>query len=528
MDSKWRRFAPAGLVIAALALITAIVLGLIKGVQGLGLYTPSNPDQLTLALQISAAVFVLGLAMYAMLEPDRVRAFFTGRQARYGSNALVMALAFVGILVVVNYLAFQNPKSWDLTEGREHTLAPETLDILAALPENVTAVAFYSARTPTDRADKLLLDFKSNSDGKFDYRFMDPDLNPVAAREAGITGDGKILLQMGDRQEIATFASEQELARAMIRLISPDERVVYFLTGHGERDLEQQGDASVTRVKATLAGKNYTVRTLSLRAENQIPEDALAVIIVGPIEAISAEEVALLDAYLSQGGALVLMQDPSLLTDIDVSADPLADYLAETWGITLDDDLVVDPSVNPPSNAVSYRYGEHPVTTKMNNVLAFFPFARSLQITDVDGVTQTPLVFTIDRAWGETDFTGLQEGDNQLQFNEGQDIPGPLVLAVAAENPTTKGRVVVFGNSEFVADSSFDAYGNGDLAINAIDWAAEQEDLLKLTPKDSVERTFRVPGDLQLVAILLGTICLLPGAVLVGGVVSWVSRRRRG
>jgi ABC-type uncharacterized transport system involved in gliding motility auxiliary subunit len=37
--------------------------------------------------------------------------------------------------------------------------------------------------------------------------------------------------------------------------------------------------------------------------------------------------------------------------------------------------------------------------------------------------------------------------------------------------------VVVF-NSLFAIDENFDAYGNGNIFINSVDWAAEQEKLV--------------------------------------------------
>jgi len=85
----------------------------------------------------------------------------------------------------------------------------------------------------------------------------------AAARNAGVTGDGKILLQMGDHKEIAAFASETEILKAMLRLINPGSSAVYFLAGHGERDIEKAGDASMTRAKDTLESKNYSVKPLT-------------------------------------------------------------------------------------------------------------------------------------------------------------------------------------------------------------------------------------------------------------------------
>jgi hypothetical protein len=208
------RYAYIGLIVALIAFVATGFIGLFKGVIGLGLYTPQDPQPINIALSISAGLIIVGLAAFAIMDPNRVRRFLTGRQARYGSNALILALAVIGIIVVANVLVYQNPQKLDLTENKVHTLAPETLQALATLPDKVQAIAFFSSRLPSVEADKLLADFKANSKGKFDYRFVDPDLDPVQARQAGITGDGKIMLMIGDRKEIASSASETELTNA--------------------------------------------------------------------------------------------------------------------------------------------------------------------------------------------------------------------------------------------------------------------------------------------------------------------------
>ncbi len=135
------------------------------------------------------------------MAPDKVARFFTGRQARYGSNALIMSLAFLGILVVINVLTFQNPKVLiDMTEDKQNTLAPQTLQALTSLPGKVTAIGFFSSQTPSDTAKQLLTKYKSASNGKFDYSFVDPNANPNSCktirdhrRRQNSAGDGQIL-----------------------------------------------------------------------------------------------------------------------------------------------------------------------------------------------------------------------------------------------------------------------------------------------------------------------------------------------
>ena len=525
-----RNYSFIALIVALIALIGTILLGITRGLASLQVFTVENLDNLDRYILISAGVIILGLATYAILEPDRVRRIFTGRQARYGSNAVIMTIAFLGILVVGNVLAFQNPVPLgDMTEDNENTLSPELLSAVQSLPEKVTATGFF-AQGGTESAAQLLNNIKSNSNGKFDYSFVNPDQDPIAAQNAGITGDGKILLQMGEHKEIVAFASEDEILKGLLRLLNPESSAVYFLTGHGERDTQQSSETSLTRAVATLESKNYTVKPLNLLVDNQIPEDARVIVIAGAVEPLSDNEVSLLKDFLGGGGALIVMEDPSPINNSDAEkANPLTDMLAQDWGISFDNDIVIDLRSTEPTFAVSMiPYGSHPITVGMNNIVSIYPFARSIQTSSggVDAVTVTPLVTTAENSWGETDFNSLTQG-GQVGLDENEAV-GPLTLAAAAENTITTGRVVAFGTSAFAADQMFDAYGNGDMLVNSVDWSAEKENLVNITPKDTTERVFNAPGQLHWIMILLSAIFIVPGLVILGGVSTWLARRRQG
>ena len=333
---------------------------------------------------------------------------------------------------------------------------------------------------------------------------------------------------MGDHKEIVAFASETEILKGLLRLLNPNSSVIYFLTGHGEHDIQQSGDTSMTRAKETLENKNYVVKPLNLLVDNQIPEDAGVIVIAGPIKPVSENEVKLLKTFLDNGGSLVVMEDPTALTQFGNSSDPLADMLSKDWGISYNDDVVIDLNNTQPTMAAAASYDSaHPITRNMNGLVTFFPFTRSVNIAaGLDGVTLTPLVQTNERSWGETDFASLTQG-GQVGLDE-NEVPGPLTLAVAGENTNTKGRVVVFGTSALAIDPNFDAYGNGDMFVNSIDWSAEQEDLANITPKTANRTSFNVPSQLQWIVILLSSIFIIPGLVVAGGISSWLARRRQG
>jgi ABC-type uncharacterized transport system involved in gliding motility auxiliary subunit len=523
------RYAIAGLILAGMGCVATGLLAILQGTVALKLFTPAKPEALTQWLAISGGVLILGLALYAILNPGGVRRFVTGRQARYGSNALVMSAAFVGILVVINLLVYQNPKKWDFTEGHQHTLAPQTLQALDTLPDKVTAIAFFSPQSPTDTASQLLTDFKSSAKGKFDFRFVDPNADPVLARQYGVTGDGKIVLTMGKQTETASFADETSVTEALIRLISPQNRTVYFLTGHGEPDINGSDTASMSRARDTLTNKNYTVNTLNLASENKVPDDAKAIIVAGPSQPLLDQEVAQIKAYVSRGGSLIVLEDPTPFTKIGTAPDPLADYLKSEWGITLQNDVVIDLTSNQPFSAISSSYSSAAPITQHMTTVTIMPQTRSVAVSQTlpTSVTATELILTSQQSWGETDLASLQS-TQQVAYDPASDIAGPLAVAASAENSSTKGRVVVFGNSVFATDKGFDAYANGDIFVNSVDWAAEQGNLINITPRTPVDRTFNPPSQVSLIAILMGSVILIPGLVLVAGVSNWLARRRQG
>ncbi len=518
MNPKLRRFAPIGLY---LALIAALV--------SAGLYIVQR--EWNLYLQISLGCIIVGLALFTILDPERVRTAFTGRQARYGSNALVMSLAFIGILVVINYLVYKNSKRWDLTEEKQNTLVKETIDTLASLPQEVKALAFFTGRTNSSTAKTLLDQYKFSGKGTFDYEFIDPEKDPLSAKNANVTVDGTVVLVMGDRKEPVTNVSEQEVTAALVRLMNQDSPKIYFLTGHGEKSIEESGEESYSQVKSTLESKNYQVGSLNLLTTNKIPQDTRVIVIAGPTKPVSQGEVDLLKAYMDGGGALIIMEEPTPVTDFGDSVDPLADYLKTSWGIELGNNIVVDNSSQNAFLAIADAYTNHLITEKLKGMVTFYWTARSVQVTgEMPDINRQELVKTSTQSWGETDLEALKNQDQQPQITADPevDLIGPVSLAAVAENTTKKQRLVVIGDSDFANNTFYSQYGNGDLFINTIDWAAYQETLINLTPKETVNRIMVSPSKYTLGLILLGSVFLLPGSVIVGGIVVWFQRRRRG
>lgn len=515
MNPKLRRYAWIGLAVSGAAVVFAIVYYFLF-------------RKFDLSIQIGLGLVIIGLAVFALFDPQKLQEIITGREMKYGSNMAVFLIAILGILVVINFVANKYDQKWDLTEDKTNTLSPETINILNSLPSKVEVLGFFSVNSSTDTAKTLLDNLKQKSQGKLDYRFIDPDNDPVTTQNYGITTDGTLVLEMDGHQQTVKLVSEVEIATALIKLTNPTSSVVYFLTGHGEHDPTQASDDGFSVAAAALEKKNYTIKTLNLLSDPTIPEDADVIVIAGPTKPVSNEEVALLKKYNDNGKSLVVMEDSPVTNDFGDSIDPLAEYLQTDWGITLGNTFVLDLGSNSLAQAIASQYGNHPIVNRLAGIVTIFPSARSVTISDPapENITLSDLVLTSNNSWAESDLTALK--NNQYQYDEGVDIQGPVPLAAAGSNSSTGSRVMVVGSSYFAVDKNFQAYGNGDFLVNTIDWTAENESMINLTPKQSTNRIIVAPSTLAMGVIFLVSVIAMPLAILITGIAVWIQKRKRG
>ncbi len=508
-----KRLAQAAFILAGVALLATGGWGIVN-------------RQFDTYVKIGLGVIIGLAAAGVLLDPQRIRTALGGRQARYGSNAVLVSLAFAGILVVLCYLAFTNPQQIDLTEDKEYTLTTETQLALSGLTQPVELIGFYTPELSQSRdAIRPLLDqYRRSGSDKLTYTFIDPRADPVSADRYGVTRDGTVVVVLGDASEVTASPTELEITGAIVRLANPEARKVYFLSGHGERDYESTEALGYSQVLDALQAKNYEVASLSLVSEPRVPADARAVVIAGPTIGIPPAELQQLEAYVAQGGSLVVLLDP-VLSDAEAMAnDALVPYLETAWGIQARADLVVDLRSNQPLTAVADRYASHPITERLGNLVSYFPAARSLASTEPAPPGLTPLVLTGADSWGKTNSESIAAGT--FDYVPEEDNPGPLTVAMVGEDTAQNARMVVVGDSDFATNADFNSYGNGDLLLNAIDWAARQEALISRTPKQSTPRFVTPPTTQAVGLIFLLTVIVIPGAVIAGGVLVWLSRRR--
>ena len=524
---EWSSLAPFCLLIGIVSLFVAVILRLIRGDMGWEAY-----------VTIPLVIGILGILSFGLLDPQRLLNWMGSRQARYGTNVLIMTIALIGILVVVNYIVYQESGRrtlWvDLTEDQSNSLDPKTIKTLQVLTRRVDARAYFTAASYSWESTLTLLEkYKASSGGNFVYQRIDPNANPIMARQDNITVDETIVLASGERTERVTTPSEAQITTALIKLENPGENTVYFLTGHGEAGIESTGDGDISQISTALNAKSYKTSVLDFRSNDAVPEDAKALVIAGPKQPLLANELTAVKNYLAKGGSLILLENPYPLTQMTPDQDILGKYLATDWGVLFQNDIIIDMGYIP-LVAVATGGEASPITATISSYI-LFPSAQSIQLQpDSAGSLQQISLVIIGglgpQAWGETDFNQIGNFDlaetTTASYDEAADYPAPLAVAVTVENTSLGARVVVIGDEDFAENRYVMDYSNSELLVNSIDWATRQEKLIELTEKETTNRVLLPPEQWVTNAILVTSAILLPGSFVVAGLLVWYFRRK--
>jgi ABC-type uncharacterized transport system involved in gliding motility auxiliary subunit len=495
------------------------------------------------------------LAIPLVTHPRAARKALTARTGRYATNTLVMVTAFFAILALGGFVSFENSVRLDVTATRQFTLAPQTKKVVDELKEHVRVRGYFDPEDVRQeltkrRADDFFYEF-SRRNGDFDYEFIDPDLKPSQARQDGVVEYPTLVFSTPDSNrnpyllapiffEQEFLVSEQELVSALLISTGEQQKVVYFTTGHRERD---SGDAIEESdgfgfARSGLLGDSYVVLTLNLKQVEAIPEDAAVLIIAGPSGSFLVDERDKIDDYLNKGGRAIFLVDDAVSSQLN--------KVLNNWGVNLPDGTLVDVSssvTGDPRSPIVRRSAynpESPITGPLDDT--FFPGTAAVQDIinrareglppnpDELNIILTPLALT-------SPFSCISPDPDLSNCLGEEDVLGPHPIAMAiealapvGEDPVIPGEgtpvtsIVVFGDSDFASNKFYFALNNSDFFLNSVGWLAQKYDLISIRAKPQAFRQLII-NQKQFDFIRYSSWFLLPtGIVLLAGIAWW--RRR--
>ncbi|MBN1221362.1 MAG: Gldg family protein [Anaerolineae bacterium] len=176
--------------------------------------------------QTSAGIGAMLLLNAALLRPDVVRGTLTRRQAKYASNAVIKSLAFIGILGLINFLAIEYEREYDLTEMGHFTLSPQTIQILHKLDRPVEVIGFFQSNDPRLDLARDYLERYGHYTNYLTYEFHDPQFEPILVQKYKPSNYGLVFV-CDDKQYETSGVDEQMITTGLVRVASNEERKIY-------------------------------------------------------------------------------------------------------------------------------------------------------------------------------------------------------------------------------------------------------------------------------------------------------------
>jgi hypothetical protein len=418
----------------------------------------------------------------------------------------------------------------DWTLDQRYVLSPASQEVLAALPDDLTATLYYDPEDPRIRGTRLLLRAFA-AEGPLTVRERVLDEAADEADALGVLSSNTVVIESQGRAEVVGRPAEGTVWEALERLRSRQDRaIVYFSRGAGEGDLLRRDDLGYSGLAAALQTQGYRLRDLVLAATERIPDDAAALLVIAPERPLRAESVTRIREYLERGGGLVAFLDPG--------RDGGILGLLEAYGFESPDAAVIDPASGPIEgdapgvNPLAFAYTDHPITQPLDaNRMTFFLRARPVRAATKPRPRDRleSIVYSSDRAWLSRDFAAIDRGQPPRDRDGQPDGRFPLVAVgrypLGADEAQGEARVAVFGDSGLASNAYLRTLYNLDLVMNAIGWVAERESA-RLTRRPNVLTNIQSPITPQeTLTMFYGVGLLLPEIFLIAGVLAWARRQ---
>jgi len=444
---------------------------------------------------------------------------------------LVVSLVLLATFVMLLALLSGHNRRWDFTQEKIYSFSEKTVDILKAMKGSpVEIIAFYPTRDDNKTDIEVFFKEAAIIHGSLNYRFYDPQKQPVITRDLGVKDIYTTIFRYQGREERTVLPDEEGFATALVRLMKPREIMVCSVTGHGESETTDSAEKGLSQLSAALKDRNLTVRDILLAADG-IPAACSVVLVPGPQKNWTRDELELIRKFYQRGGGVFFLMDPT-----DKNAGLTFDEFFNTLGVRISSNVIVDKMSRAVGGDflvpfVNQYNPEHSLTSNFRDP-TFFPVARTVEpASEVQG-DAVSVAFSGSNSWAETNLQMLEQGE--AVFEVESDTPGPLSLAVAltpaaAETtgaPQSKGRMVVVGDSDFLTNAYLDLSANRSFALHALDWLANDDRVVVLNTqvKDFIPFALTAP---QRFALFGASVVGMPLLFLTAGVIGIFWRRAR-
>jgi len=464
-----------------------------------------------------------------------------------GVLVIVILTAYLGISYWVNNATFNDI---DLTDSKIYSLSTESISKIKNIDKeiSITLVNFMENDYVADFAKKYSAKNKNIKVSVVDDKTSRVDL----VQKYGLTGEQDLIIVESGENE-TTFSSydlytydyttyeqidrtEETFTNAILNVSTEDKPKVYFMTGKNYYSFDYFG----TLISAINAEANE-LHAIDLFTVDNVPEDCDTLIITTLGKDITEKERDSLIRYVKNGGKILALLDPSLITGVNT---PNLNLVLAEYGVKMSDGVVYEQKanhmvVNSPEFIIADVLPGNSITQKINSdmsVCAIYSgrveFLEQSKLEEI-GVSYEELVTTSDSAFLRKDIFIQSFYKTGSDEDAGSSIIGALVNKKIDKEKESK--LVVFSSALLATDIPVNVgeyqvlpigyYNNKDMLLNSISYLNGKEDMITIRKKyDSVSYTITEMQNWIIIAIIV----LVPLFIIVGGIiVSRVRRRKR-
>jgi hypothetical protein len=482
-----------------------------------------------------AAAWPIALIEVAYAQVARAPRIEVGRirDAMYSGLGLAAALVFAFSLA---YVASERDKKVDLAYFRTTRPGEVSRRIVRNLDQPLEVAEFFPEGSEVrEEVDNYLQDLAHES-GQLKVTHYDYDIDPLKAKEYGISSNSVVVFVRGTRHEQLGLPKEIEAAKNALRTLDKEiqqrlmmmvkpPRTVAFTEGHGERNWEKPLNDTDKRpgiraFRDVLTDQSYDVRYLGSAdgLAQDVPKDITVIMVMGPQKPFLPEESAALGRFIDRGGRLLLALDPENHVDMHEVLKPLdLEYHAET----LANDQAFARRThadNDRTNLVTVTYTSHPSVTTLARLGVRAPIILP-GAGWINAKRDAKSGVTVD-APIKAHHATFNDKNGNFQADPGEERRAWEVAATAVKK---EARVFVLADSDLFDDEALPVAANQLLALDVSHWLMGDEAFTGITSTEAdtpISHTRK-----QDVVWFYGTIFLGPALVIAAGLA--VTRRGR-
>jgi len=440
-------------------------------------------------------IFALGFILSLILDFKIYLEFLSMKTARKGLSLGWSLIIFILFLIALSYLGNRFNQSWDLTEEGINSLSEQSTKALENLDDNLTFYIFYKGEKISQRAQMIKQELKNNlnlykqNSSKVKVVFVDTYKEHLKA-EAYLSD-----LPDKNQQEIFVFVNyknrkiraeipfgEEALTSALIKSQKREFKKILFLTGHGEKELDNENPDGLKILDQALKDSGFITEQWSIFQQGPPPKTTELVISIGPVKPFLDAEKTWLKQFLSQGGNFILSLDPK-------EKHQLGNWL-KSYGVIFNNDFILSQlgllyggATKALGTVFDYN---NPITKtfKEKRQAVFFEQSSSIDLSPkaLKDFTVSYLVKSHNQSFTTPNLTNkktIQERSSDLKS---------LVMAIELSEKTKDEnkkafRFVLFGDSDFLTNRNIYEGANRDLALNTFMSLTGEEKLVSIRPK---------------------------------------------